>query len=108
MNGKQLAGRRLHVEFSKDSATIEREKREGRRQFDPDRGRPPPDYGQAPRGREEGRASNGDGTVTNSLFVAQIPSQMDERDLEDHFAKYGKVRGVKMLPQKAETKVRLA
>jgi len=44
------------------------------------------------------------GAVSRNLFVANINEHTTEDELRIHFEKFGRLAGIKMLPQKAETK----
>jgi len=42
-------------------------------------------------------------TATRNIFVANIPPETTEQDVQAHFSKYGPVLGVKFLPKKSDT-----
>ena len=41
--------------------------------------------------------------ATRNLFVGNIPPDVTEMEVQNHFAKYGQITGVKFLPKKSDT-----
>ena len=101
MNGKQLGGRTITVELS------------GRPPKDGEGGRAPPrrDYDDradtrgafAGAGGGNSRSMGSSDVATRNLFVANIPPETSEGEVQAHFSKYGAVLGVKFLPKKSDT-----
>jgi hypothetical protein len=101
MNGKQLGGRTITVELS------------GRPPKDGEGGRAPPkrDYDDradtrgafAGAGGGNSRSMGSSDVATRNLFVANIPPETSEGEVQAHFSKYGAVLGVKFLPKKLDT-----
>ena len=109
MNGKNLGGRTITVELSG------RPPKEGEaggppRRDDRSRGPPPRDDYRADQRGSFGGAGGGNSrslgssdTATRNIFVANIPPETTEQDVQAHFSKYGPVLGVKFLPKKSDT-----
>mmetsp|Transcript_15857 Transcript_15857/g.26359 ORF Transcript_15857/g.26359 Transcript_15857/m.26359 type:complete len:443 (-) Transcript_15857:1071-2399(-) len=117
MNDKTVGGRRLRVEHSKDAVELASSggsrPPSHRRSHDEDLDRDHRDRRSDYRADVRGNFSGGGGNsrnpnssefATKNLFVANIPDQLTEARVEDHFTQYGRVLTVKFLPQKSDTK----
>ncbi|KAL1508441.1 hypothetical protein AB1Y20_004544 [Prymnesium parvum] len=108
MNGKKFFGRSLTVEKSgkaprgdrQDPSDARRHSPAPRSEHNSDDYRP----SRQPDSRGNLRNPNSSEDATRNLFVANIPEEMNEQDVTDHFSQYGRVAMVKFLPQKSETR----